>query len=169
MNKVLADVIKSKKQQGYTLVEILIAITTLACGLMALASMQVAAIRTNNIASGISRAVTLAQAKVEELMNLPYSHTDLRDADRDGTDQDTDDDGADDDGGRFGLNDTVDAGGAVVSDNHSADSDGGYAVHWNVAVDVPLPGSKTIRVIVTWSERGRNKCIALDFVRTDLG
>ena len=168
MNTGLADVIKRKKQQGYTLVEILIAITILACGLLAVASMQVVAIRSNDIAIGISRGVTLAQAKMEELISLPYSHADLSDADSDGTDQDADHDGKDDDGGFFGLNDTVDAGGAVVSDRYSPETDGRYTVHWNVAVDVPLPGSKTIRVIVAWSERGRDKRIALDFVRTDL-
>ena len=93
-----------KKQEGYTLVEILIAIAILAFGLMAVATMQVTAIKTNAIASGISQGLTLGQAKVEELMNLAYSA--LNDTDLDGTDEDADDDGIDDDGGNFGLNDT---------------------------------------------------------------
>ena len=35
--------------------------------------MQVTAIKTNAIASGMSQGLTLGQAKVEELMNLSYS------------------------------------------------------------------------------------------------
>jgi prepilin-type N-terminal cleavage/methylation domain-containing protein len=148
------------KQEGYTLVEILIAIAILAFGLMAVATMQITAIKTNAVASGISQGLTLGQAKVEELMNLSYSA--LSDTDLDGTDEDVDDDGVDDDGGNFGLNDTGDD-----SDNEEPPN-GRYTIYWNVAVDEPVIGSKTIRVIVTWTEKGRSKRIALDFVKTNL-
>ena len=60
------------KEEGYTLIEILIAITVLAFGLMAVATMQVTAIKTNAKASDMSQGLNLAQAKMEELMNLPY-------------------------------------------------------------------------------------------------
>ena len=53
------------QEEGYTLIEILIAITVLAFGLLAVATMQVTAIKTNAIASGISQGLTLGQAKVE--------------------------------------------------------------------------------------------------------
>jgi len=152
-----------KKQEGYTLVEILIAITVLAFGLLAVATMQVTAIKTNAIASGISQGLTLGQARVEELMNLPYGHDDLKDWDGDGTGKDIDDDGEDDDGKNFGLDDTVDD-----SDRYTSGTDGKYKVSWNIAVDEPVASSKTIRVIVTWTEKGRNKRIKLDFVKTNL-
>jgi prepilin-type N-terminal cleavage/methylation domain-containing protein len=116
------------KEEGYTLVEILIAIAILAFGLLAVATMQVTAIKTNATASGISQGLTLGQAKVEELMNLPYS---------------------------------------ALSDG-SSPSTGKYTVFWNVAVNVPVTDSKTIRVIVTWTEKGKNKRINLDFVKTNL-
>ena len=151
------------KQEGYTLVEILIAIAILAFGLLAVATMQVTAIKTNAIASGISQGLTLGQAKVEELMNLSYSHADLNDDGggvSNGTDQDADDDGIDDDEGNFGLDDTTDADGS--------DANGRYTIYWNIAVGEPVTGSKTIRVIVTWTEKGRNKSIKLDFVKTSL-
>jgi prepilin-type N-terminal cleavage/methylation domain-containing protein len=148
-----------KKQEGYTLVEILIAIAILAFGLLAVATMQVTAIKTNAIASGISQGLTLAQTKVEELMNLAYSA--LNDTDLDGTDEDADDDGIDDDGGNFGLNDTG-------NDSDNEEPNGRYTIYWNVAVNEPVISSKTIRVIVTWTEKGRNKRIKLDFVKTNL-
>ena len=150
---------KLKQQEGYTLVEILIAITVLAFGLLAVATMQVTAIKTNAIASGISQGLTLGQAKVEELMNMSYSA--LSDTDLDGTDEDADDDGIDDDGGNFGLNDTG-------GDSDNEEPNGRYTIYWNVAVNEPVISSKTIRVIVTWTEKGRNKRIKLDFVKTSL-
>jgi prepilin-type N-terminal cleavage/methylation domain-containing protein len=151
------------KQEGFTLVEILIAIAILAFGLLAVATMQVRAIKTNAIASGISQGLTLGQAKVEELMNLSYSHSDLNDDGggvSNGTGQDADDDGVDDDGGNFGLDDTTGADGS--------DANGRYTIYWNIAIDEPVTSSKTIRVIVTWTEQGRNKSIKLDFVKTSL-
>jgi type IV pilus assembly protein PilV len=151
------------KQQGYTLVEILIAITILAFGLLAVATMQVRAIKTNAIASSISQGLTLGQAKVEELMNLAYSHPALSDTDGDGTNQDADEDGIDDDGDNFGLNHTV-----GEADNNTPKTNDGYTIYWNVAVDEPVISSKTIRVIVTWIEKGRSKRIRLDFVKTSL-
>ena len=156
----LENAMKTKRQEGFTLVEILIAIAILAFGLLAVATMQVRAIKTNAIASGISQGLTLGQAKVEELMNLAYSHSVLSDADGDGTGQDADDDGFDDDGGNFGLDDTTGADGS--------DANGRYSIYWNIAIDEPVTSSKTIRVIVTWTEKGINKNIKLDFVKTDL-
>jgi type IV pilus assembly protein PilV len=153
-----------KQQEGYSLVEVLIAITVLAFGLMAVATMQVTAIKTNATASGISQGLTLAQTKVEELMNLSYDHPDLDDDGggiNNGTGQDLDDDGVDDDGDNFGLDDTTGADGSEAIGSR-------YTIYWNIAVDEPVTKSKTIRVIVTWTERGRDKRIALDFVKTDL-
>ena len=152
------------KQQGFTLIEILIAIAILALGLLAVATMQIRAIKTNAIASSISQGLTLGQAKVEELMNLSYSHSDLDDDGggvSNGTGQDVDDDGVDDDGGNFGLDDTTGADGLDANN-------GRYTIYWNIAVDEPVISSKTIRVIVTWTEKGRNKNIKLDFVKTSL-
>ena len=150
------------KEEGYTLVEILVAITVLAIGLMAVATMQVTAIKTNTIASGMSQGLSLAQAKMEELMNLPYI-TLISADDGDGTNQDANGDGVDDDGGNFGLDDTGDG-----ADGSSPPLDGNYRVFWNVAVNVPVTNSSTIRVITTWTEKGRAKRIALDFVKADL-
>ena len=153
------------QEKGYTLVEILIAIAILAFGLMAVATMQVTAIKTNAIASGISQGITLGQAKVEELMNLSYSV--LIDTTGDGTDEDN----------GFGLNNTVDPADECNNDpvsdgfwpnSPSWDCNASYRVFWNIAVDEPVTSSKTIRVIVTWTEKGRNKRIKLDFVKTSL-
>jgi len=149
-------------QKGYTLVEVLIALGILGFGLMAVATMQVTAIKTNSRASDMSQGVTLAQAKAEELMNLAYS--DISDTTGDGTDEDN----------GFGLNNTLDPANECnlpVSDGFWPDPwdcTAKYRLFWNVAVDEPVADSKIIRVIVIWNERGKDKRISLDFVKTDL-
>ena len=157
-----------KRQEGYSLVEVLIAMGILSFGLLAVATMQVTAIKTNAKARDMSQGITLVQAKAEELMNLPYSSLVALDDDGDGTNQDADNDGIDDDGGNFGLDDTVDSGGSVVADGSELNINGRYSIYWNAAVNEPAANSSRIRVIVTWTERGKNKRISLDFVKTNL-
>lgn len=150
------------KNDGYTLVEVLVALGILGFGLLAVATMQVTAIKANARASGMSQGVTLAQGKAEDLMNLSYNA--LIDTTGDGTDED--------DG--FGLNNTVD----LLDECNDPVSDGfwpnpwdctaAYRLFWNIAVDKPAVDSKIIRVIVIWTERGKDKRISLDFVKTDL-
>ena len=62
-----------RKEKGFTLIEVLFAITILAFGLLAVASMQTGAIQGNLFASGKTGAVTWAQDRMERLMALPYT------------------------------------------------------------------------------------------------
>ena len=150
------------KQKGYTLVEVLVALGLLGFGLLAVATMQVTAIKTNAMAIGMSQGLTLAQAKAEELMNLSYNA--LSDTTGNGTDENE----------GFGLNNTVDPAdecSTPVSDGfwpNPWDCTAKYRLFWNVAVDEPVADSKIIRVIVIWTEREKNKRISLDFIKTDL-
>ena len=63
-----------KKKDGFTLIEILIAITIFAVGLLAVAGMQTSAIRMNSIAGKLTDLSTWGMDKIEELSALPYSH-----------------------------------------------------------------------------------------------
>jgi prepilin-type N-terminal cleavage/methylation domain-containing protein len=155
-----------KKETGFTLLEILIAIAILAFGLLAVATMQATAIKGNSQAIGITEGINLAQDKIEELIVLDYSHPDLSDTDNNGTNQDADADGVDDNGGNFGLDDTVDGGGNVIADNWA--TSGRYTVYWNVAVNQPINNTKTIRVIVQWTDRQASKSAAVEFMKADI-
>ena len=63
-----------KKEDGYTLIEVLIAITIFAVGLLAVAAMQTSAIRMNSTAGNLTNFSTWGMDKIEELSAFPYSH-----------------------------------------------------------------------------------------------
>ena len=64
-------------EKGFSLIEILIAMTIFAIGVLALAEMQVTAIRGNAFSSSTTDGTTLAQDRIEQLMSLPYDDANL--------------------------------------------------------------------------------------------
>jgi len=64
---------KLKKEDGFTLIEILIALTIFAVGLLAVAAMQTSAIKVNSTAGKLTNLSTWGMDKIEELSALPYS------------------------------------------------------------------------------------------------
>ncbi len=69
---------KSKKDEGFTLIEVLIAISIFAVGLLAVATMQLSAIRVNSTAGQITALSTWGVDKLEELIALPYTDPQLQ-------------------------------------------------------------------------------------------
>jgi len=68
---------KANMANGFTLIEILIAICVLSIGLLAVGSMQVSAIRGNSYARHVTDASTMAQDRLEKLLSLSYTDADL--------------------------------------------------------------------------------------------
>ena len=68
---------KEIKNQGYTLIEVLIAMAIFALGFLALATLQIRSITQNASAKMITEATTMAVESLERLISLPYNHTDL--------------------------------------------------------------------------------------------
>jgi len=66
-----------KREGGFTLVELLISVSILSAGLLALGSMQVSAISGNAYSANVSKGSTLAADRLEKLLALPYTHADL--------------------------------------------------------------------------------------------
>ncbi len=166
----------SHKNEGFTILEILIAITILAFGLLAIATMQTSSIKGNAHAIGITEGITLAQDKAEELMKFPYdtsavTDNPLGDRNGDGTNQDGDNppNGIDDDDEgtvvddilNFGLDQT-----GVAADNKE-ENVGRYNIYWNVALNQPINNVKTIRIIVLWFDRGAAKRASVEFMKMD--
>lgn len=134
--------------EGFTLIEILITIGILTFGLLAVATMQVSAIRGNDFSSNVTEATILAQDKLELLSTLPYAHSDLQDQDGDFD---------------AGLSDS---GASADYSETPAAPFSRYTVSWNVSENNPVPDAKTIRVIVTWHDRGIDRQIFMDSIKS---
>ena len=142
--------LKRYNEDGFSIIEVMIAISILSIGILALASMQVAAMRGNSFAGSVTEGSTWALDQIEKLMNLPWDDADLQDADLDG--------GA-------GLADT----GFDNNPSTQADADfmvtrGRYAIHWNVANNVVTANTRTLNVIVTWNDHGVQKSVSIQRV-----
>ncbi len=69
-------------EKGFTLVEVMLAISILSIGLLAIASMHVSSIDGNSNSRRLTEAMNYTQDKLEELQTLSYSHTLLKSGDR---------------------------------------------------------------------------------------
>ena len=162
------DIITHKnRQKGFSLIEILIAITIFAIGILAVAKMQITAIKGNSFARNMTDASNIAQDKMEELIALDYNNALLDDTNGDGTNKDTSPcDGVDDSGNDFGLNNDT-----INTSDHYSQYQGTvilYNIFWNIAVDEPTTGDKHIRLIVSWTDNKLPKEIKLDAVKADI-
>jgi type IV pilus assembly protein PilV len=66
-----------RTEKGFTILEVLIAISVLSIGILAVASMQVSAMWGNNFAARQTEATTIALDRTEKLLSLSYQATDL--------------------------------------------------------------------------------------------
>jgi hypothetical protein len=112
--------------------------------------MQVAAMRGNSFAGGVTEGSTWALDQIEKLMKLSWDDASLQDSDLDGA---------------AGLDN-------IGFDNNSAtqaDADfrvtrGRYDIHWNVANNVVTANTRTVNVIVTWTDHGAQKTVSIQRV-----
>jgi len=132
---------KLKKEDGFTLIEVLIALTIFAVGLLAVAAMQNSAILMNSNAGKLTNLSTWGMDKMEELSSLPYSDPWLED-----------------------LGDPP-SGTDTNGNAHSQALDNGdYTVSWTVIDDDPVPNVKRITVRVT----GRGKSTSISFIKPNV-
>ncbi|RJR36986.1 MAG: prepilin-type N-terminal cleavage/methylation domain-containing protein [Desulfobacteraceae bacterium] len=59
-------------QAGFTLLEVVVAISVLTVGLLAVASMQISGINGNKLGSTLTEGTTIAEDRLEKLIALPY-------------------------------------------------------------------------------------------------
>jgi prepilin-type N-terminal cleavage/methylation domain-containing protein len=123
-----------RKQSGFTFIELLIALTLLTTGILAVSSMQIMAIGNNSFARTHTEAYTIAASRIEELMKLDFDDVLLTDTNSNGA---------------AGLDDTLepDADYVEPAEDHPAT----YEVYWNIVDDIPMDGTKFIRVIVKYN------------------
>ncbi len=68
-----------RNNQGFTLIEVLIAMVVLSVALLELGRMQLVAIQVNSNAQNLTEAAYMAQDTMESLMALPFTDNNLLD------------------------------------------------------------------------------------------
>jgi len=133
-------------EKGFTILEVLFAISILSIGILAVASMQAAAIRGNDFAGRTTNGTTWAADKMEKLIALAYDDYDasnLRDTDGDG------------DGG---LDDAT----TGTADHNEAQY--GVTIFWNISDNSLITNTKTVNVIANWTNRGVQRSVSMRHV-----
>lgn len=127
-------------QKGFTLIEVTIALVILVVGILAVASMQMNTIKSNNLSDNITSALILAEGKMEDLLGMDYNSPDLEDVFP----------GNNDDLERTEPG-WIDKQELNIDENGTANS-GHFRRVWNVADNRPVEDNKTISVIVLWGD-----------------
>jgi len=135
---------KRNREQGFTLIEVLIAIVILTVGLLAVGTMQISAIRGNFMSGNTSIALSLASEKMEDLLNKDFNHADLDDT--------------------ASNNSTLSSITSVdhqenISEEGVVGTGAYYRRIWNIA-DLSSPTTKNVMVIVTWDSNKHRVSIA---------
>jgi len=123
---------------GFTLIEVVIAISILAVGLLGVAAMQTSAIQVNSAAGQMTTRMNWAQDKMEELKALAFSDPWLEAA-----------------GNPTGVD--------SAGNTHVQTTSDGYTVRWDIADNTPVPNTTQIVVTVT----GKGNVSRLTFMRAD--
>ena len=131
---------KERGEQGFTLLEVMIAITILAFGILAIASMQTSSMYGNSLADRLTEGTSWAGNKMEELLTIPDTDAQLS-------------------SGNHGP-ETVMSGVSRY--------DVRWRVIDSVDPSNPLEDAKLIIVTVTWQEKGIPKSTRLRSIRPSL-
>lgn len=131
LNKVNGE--RSNNQSGFTLIELLFAVTIFAVGILAVATMQLSAIRGNKLSSEWSRATELARMQIEALKTGDLTTASYND-------------------GTHGLL-------TMNEQGNTGEPNAIYNVGWQVESNTTF--SKRIIVTASWTRAGLNHSVSL--------
>jgi len=134
---------KKRGDTGFTLIEVLMALAIFTIGILAIGSLQVAAINGDSTARFSTEAAVLAQDTLEQLISLQL----------------------DPDAAQLPAEFRNDLNGDPS--RGFLDETGKYTVDWNVSpLHTPMNNAVTINMTVSWNERGRTKRITYSYIKT---
>lgn len=159
---------KIRQMQGFTLIEVMVALVIFALGFTAVITMTTGSVGSNAQARAMSGSAETAAEWVEVLTALPYNDTLL---------QDTVDPAV---GGVATANsldrirNPMPAAGAFLqgfpdpvarpAEYTRQTADRNFTIYWNVAEGTPIPKTKTLMVIVTSTGLGPQKTVVLQHI-----
>ena len=148
-----------KKETGFTLIEVLVAIVVLSLGLIAFNIMQVQTVKGNADGIGLSSMSWIATDFVEGIISDKYDIVEGFD-------------GGGSNGGVAGLDDGLpanvgNANSATTPDMTDNTTFPGFSIRYNVAPDSPVDDILTIRVIVVRQRDGKR--VICDYFKSSLG
>lgn len=123
------------QQQGFTLIEALIALFVLMVGVLGLSSMQITGINGNATATKITWGTAWVTDQIEYLINQPYDD--------------------------IVLDDTT----ATAAHGPVTSPDGKYNITWTVDEDLPMENLKSITITVQYPDGGTQKSIVMNYVK----
>ncbi len=149
-------------ENGFTLIEALVAMVILTIGIMSLYTMQITSIQGNSTASQITTAATAGANQVENIFAMDYDL--LLDTDADGLP------GLQDAQCCTNGNDPagIPVAGCTAKADGCAPGPDGYAIYWNVAVDEPMPATKRVVVTVARTDRGVRKNVVYEYMKAQV-
>jgi type IV pilus assembly protein PilV len=151
-------------EAGFSLLEVLVGITILAVGMLAVAQMQITAIQGIDQSEEGTVALNLAQQQLEQIINADYNDTDL--GDNNTANNNNLDSALITDAGTANVNewDGIPAGGPdTVNTTYSGD----YQIFWNVADNTTgTTQYKEVVVVVQWTRKGKTRTRTLSFVKS---
>ena len=118
--------------EGFTLIELMITLVVLSLGLLALAGLQVSAIKANAVSKRMTVATAVADATIEQLKDTPYAN--------------------------------------VISEAATAVTAGAMTFTRQVTVTAnsPTANTKTIQVVVSWTQGTRTYTVPLTTIMSQL-
>jgi prepilin-type N-terminal cleavage/methylation domain-containing protein len=129
-----------KSQQGFTLLEILVAITLMLIGVFAVLGMQTVALQSNSIANQLTVATSLASEALEDISSSNWTVV-----------------GTSLSNGTITMNNGAD----TSYGSYSYQSAGAYNIMCTPTLNSPISGIVRLDVTATYSYKGNNKSVTM--------
>ncbi len=133
---------KTLKEEGFTLIEAMIALFILLIGVVGLLPLISTAIDGNASATRITFGSSWVTDHIEFLINQPYDAP-----------------------SQFGASDPLEDTTIIGTHGPITSPDSLYSITWTVDEDTPMANLKSIEITVQYTDRGQQKSIVMDYVK----